>query len=98
PAHYALSLHDALPISADAPRPVLRHARAEATAREDAAPRHGHRPPGLPGFQRREAALPEQARALRHGEPVLPCPEPGPPSRDPLDRKSTRLNSSHEWI
>src|SRR5271170_3613857 len=39
-----------------------------------------------------------EADRPRHDALQSPCGSPGPVPRQPADRKSTRLNSSHEWI
>src|SRR6266536_845491 len=76
--------------------------------------RHGRRAPGPRASSRSSGRLSEVAFDLVHDAPglleasrgdavseVVPGLEPlGPGGREPggQDRKSTRLNSSHEWI
>src|SRR5207247_10826110 len=75
PATYPLSLHDALPISAELDRP----------------PRAGCLP---------EGELPVLAGSGDDDDTVARdvLDPPGARTEQDEDRKSTRLNSSHEWI
>src|SRR5207247_4180448 len=89
-------LHDALPIFA---RSVGEVAKADQAVRHERLPR-------VRALQRFEPGIPDQLRAL--GLRVEPLSivirpilaqenRPGSAGSDALDRKSTRLNSSHEW-
>src|SRR2546421_3671193 len=81
---YTLSLHDALPISVlEAERPGVPVAREV-----DRATVRGPRRIGLGRWRLGEAPL--RARTLDEPEVAL--------QNDDLDRKSTRLNSSHDQI
>src|SRR5207247_11438646 len=82
---YCLSLHDALPISGGGravPPGIHPHRRGEAAARQ--LPGQDRRRP-VSGDRPGEDDLVRLIRALVR-------------RRAPGDRKSTRLNSSHEWI
>src|SRR5260221_8380001 len=87
---YTLSLHDALPISASA----LETSRAEASLGQVAAQ--------IPELERAIVARENQINFLL-GRSPQPIPRdaplaPLPPAEGCLDRKSTRLNSSHTVI
>src|SRR5256884_5803996 len=80
---YTLSLHDALPISR-APRSGCRRCCFHRQALRERREPHG-----------------EQSRnpsSRRHGLHLGKRPSPVLPARESLDRKSTRLNSSHGYI
>src|SRR5690348_18142049 len=87
PESDTLSLHDALPISRG-DRPAAGGGRGAGSRDRPAPEAPGERPAHGPGPRRRRA-LP----ALGRGGAVA-----APASRADLDRKSTRLNSSHPSI
>src|SRR5206468_12105916 len=94
PAIYTLSLHDALPILSTDPLPrvVRRHPAAGRLAAgalhapDPAFPRPDRPDLPVPSRDGGRAAGRRRARSDRGGPPPL------------LDRKSTRLNSSHDQI
>src|SRR5207247_9809322 len=94
---YILSLHDALPIShcERVAGPGVEHDRlpVEERAQPPAAGAHQH-------VARRDAG-PARGPArghLRYPQAARPLPPPQVFGTRDVDRKSTRLNSSHEWI
>src|SRR3712207_7093142 len=79
---YTLSLHDALPISADTPYSAIAKPNSDATTAPSET--QGYQPPAEP---------PEPAKASNASSFSFP------ESRiEDVDRKSTRLNSSHANI
>src|SRR5439155_19247500 len=79
--HLPLSLHDALPISLDAPIDVYMLAKKSPTLGSDTG--------------QAKAFLEFMSKGSRN---ALACPVSDPSVGDFLDRKSTRLNSSHVAI
>src|SRR5205807_3681140 len=90
PAIYTLSLHDALPICAVESLRRLRQARAgeREHLRRDVDAAHTPRAP----LERRQQPARSHPRVEHVARPVARELEHG---REPVDRKSTRLNSSH---
>src|SRR2546429_7335843 len=90
PETYPLPLHDALPISSDKAVAAVAGLREKDRARSAAAsrkPAAGPRP-ALAHARINDSARPAEGRVAL-GKPA---------DKRPLDRKSTRLNSSHGYI
>src|SRR5207247_5039239 len=89
-ANSPLSLHDALPICVDLRGPArvlpLEPVGADLAPSESIAEE---------GYERRQLWPSERRQAVRL---ALDLDRPLRQGRLPQDRKSTRLNSSHEWI
>src|SRR5207247_9465942 len=95
PPFSPLSLHDALPISVALPLHMMRGPCAEHAGADDGHMILHAAPVGLrDGWRNGSAARPNQERAARHVE----LRRVRRLAAASLDRKSTRLNSSHEWI
>src|SRR5207247_8783211 len=88
PTLYTISLHDALPISAPNPQPRDGHGLSRRSPSTLLTSSAGKVPGGAEG--RRWCRGTELN--CRH-QPFQGCALP-----TELDRKSTRLNSSHEWL
>src|SRR5207247_5883544 len=91
PVLSALSLHDALPICGG-------KLRGRRIRRYSNGPRlrHGHRCHSFSGTPEARPCLSHRASVLRFRE--LSSAEAHSGEKPSEDRKSTRLNSSHEWI
>src|SRR5207247_7348796 len=98
PSSHSLSLHDALPISSHELRTPLTALSGELELALAQAPTHRELRPGLSRALDQVVAMRELVEALLLLSRVRNLGDAAAEFEAVKDRKSTRLNSSHEWI